>query len=136
MSNISNRIYEMASRRLKQEGQILTYSYVIIGSDDYDPATGTNVVTPAATFQVYGIFLDYNNINHGLMTKTGQVIEKNDKQLYMAGCDIDGVQLILKPSPTGDTITDIHGTVWRIKNVKEYNPTGSKTGMYDMLVTR
>lgn len=133
---LSDTLYEMATRRIRQNGQTLQYQFAPQGSGNYDPDTGTNNPTVVPPMEVKGIFLDYNNINHGLMTKTGQVIEKNDKQLYLAGSDINGDPFILEPSPTGDTITDIHGRVWRIKNVKEYNPTGAKVIMYDLLVTR
>ena len=108
----------------------------ILGEDGvYYVDTGTISDPTNETFTVKAILLDYKLNSNGTQVKPGTVIEQGDKQCYLTPYDTDG-NAIPTPSPTGDTLTDAQGVVWRILNIKEYNPTGASCIMYDLMLRR
>ena len=126
-------MYRMVLNILSREGTTATLNQ-LAATGTYVPSTGA--YTPAATVSttVKVVLLDYSATTSGLSTYTNTVIQAGDKQCYM-DAKTDGVDLATKPSPAGDTLI-VNGVTWRIMNVKEYNPTGSRTIMFDLLLRR
>jgi len=128
-----NNLYRMVFSILRREG--VTASLVQIGATGtYDPTTSSYTPSASVTTPVKVVLLDYSATQNGLSVNENTLIQIGDKQCYM-DAKTNGVDLATKPSPAGDTIT-VAGQMWRIMNVKEYNPTGSYTIMFDCLLRK
>lgn len=131
---LSSDMIPMVRDVVNREGQIVTLS-LIDDTGVYNPDTSEVVLDDPVEHTTKAIFLDFAILANGLQTKGGGTIEMNDKQVYLLPIDTTTKEVFSrKPSPAGDTITDVNGKVWRIVLIKEYNPSGSNTIMYDMLV--
>ena len=124
-------LYRMVYGILAREGATATLTQ-LGATGTYDPTTSSYTPATPVTTPVKVVLLDYSATTSGLTTRDGCLIEDGDKQCYM-DAKTNGVDLTVKPSPAGDTIT-VAGVVWRIMGVKEYNPSGSYTIMYDLLL--
>lgn len=119
----------MAQRMIDQEGQSCVVSFVDMGDDNYDPATGTNTAATPTEVTTKAVFL---NVQAGRTMFVNTLIEKEDQEVYLS----TAVAFPRKPNGVGDYITDANGTKWRILVVRDNNPSGSANIMYDMLVRR
>ena len=134
MSSMSTNLLRMATQILSREGQTCELKFKDINGV-YDPNTGTNTRLPDDVRTVKIAFLGYSNISNGLSTTTNSVIEAYNNVVYISARDTSGNVYPRIPSPTGDVIVDASGTEWRIVLIKEYNPSGSQTIMYEALVS-
>ncbi len=62
------------------------------------------------------------------------LIEANDKQCYMDAKATNGTDISRAVSAVDHLVID--GETWRVMNVKEYNPSGSYTIMYDLMLRK
>lgn len=129
----SSSLSGMAQRVISREGVTVSL-YQLDNITNYDPSTGLNTTSTPVLTQIKAAFLDYPSLSYGLMTRNGNLIEVNDKQVYMSPLDINGNALTKKLSSGGDYVIDPSGKKWRIVNVKEYNLTGSCPIMYELQV--
>ncbi len=127
---LSEYILPMVKDCLDREGQTVTINFKDITTDTYDPTTGEFTQAAATSVVTKAVFLDFAILANGLQTKLGNTIEINDKQVYILPQSTFPRHL----SPTGDTITDRNGKVWRIMLIKEYNTIGNVPMMFDCLV--
>lgn len=134
MSSMSRNLLRMATKILSREGQLCELKFKDLNGT-YDPNTGTNVRLPDVVKSVKVAFLGYSNLSNGLSTETNSVIEAYNNVVYISAVDTAGAVLPRCPSPSGDVIVDASGTEWRIVLIKEYNPSGSQTIMYEALVS-
>lgn len=128
--SMSTALAKMVLSMIKKNGQAVTVTFVE-PNPVYDPETGSATPT-VSTKTSKAVFIDFSNMVYGQTTKSGSMIEMNDKQVYIqAGSDwarsING---------TGDYITDAAGQKWRVITVKEYNPTGVLSIMFDLHVRK
>lgn len=128
-----NNMYRMVRSILSREGTTATLTQQA-QSGTYNPATGEYTVSTPTNKTVKVVLLDYSASQNGLSVSPNTLIQVGDKQCYLDG-KTNGVDLTVKPSPAGDTLT-VGGVTYRIMNVKEYNPSGSYTIMYDLLLRK
>lgn len=128
-----SNLYRMVYNILRREGTTATLTQ-LAASGTYDPTTSSYTPAASVTTSVKVVLLDYSASQNGTYVNENTLIQANDKQCYM-DAKINGVDLATKPSPAGDTITAA-GQTYRILNVKEYNPTGAYTIMYDLLLRK
>lgn len=131
----SQNLYSIVKNVLGREGQPATLVQQAKGGSTYDPDTAENVPAAPTQSPVRVILLDYALITNGTVSRTNSLIEADDKECYMDAKDALGNDLVDKPSPTGDTLI-VGGVTWRIMNVKEVNPNGSYTVMYNLLLRK
>lgn len=134
MSSMSINLLRMATQILSREGQTCSLRFKDINGT-YDPNTGTNVRLPDDVRTVKITFLGYSNISDGLSATTNSVIESYNNVVYISAKDTSGNVYPRTPSPSGDVIVDASGTEWRIVLIKEFNPSGAQTIMYEALVS-
>lgn len=134
LMSLSENLLRMAQKILSREGQTCSIKFKDVNGT-YDPNTGTN--TPAAdeVREVKACFLGYSSLSNGLLSKQNSLIEDYNNVVFLSGLDTSGLPYARCPSPSGDVIVDASGTEWRIVLVKEYNPSGAKTIMYELLVS-
>lgn len=132
----TSNLAKMAASILSREGQTSTLYLVDTDASDYDPTTGLNTPSTPTSYSVKTIFLDFAILANGKQTTKGDLIEKDDKQVYLSATSNTGTSFARKPSPAGDYIVDVNGKKWRIMLVKEYNVDGVNTIMYDLLVRK
>lgn len=128
-----SNLYRMIYNILKREGTTATLTQQGT-TGTYDPTTSKYTPATPVTTTVKVVLLDYSITQSGTSVNENTLIQAGDKQAYL-DAKINGVDLTTKPSPAGDTIT-VAGQTWRIMNVKEYNPTGSYTIMFDCLLRK
>lgn len=134
MSSMSINLLRMATKTLTREGQTCELRFKDVNGA-YDPNTGTNVRLPDDVRTVKIAFLGYSNLSNGLAADKNSVIEAYNNVVYISARDTSGNVYPRTPSPSGDVIIDSSGTEWRIVLIKEYNPSGSQTIMYEALVS-
>lgn len=132
----SQNLYSIVKNILGREGQSATLVQQPKGTQGtYDVETGVFTGSAPVSTTVKVVVLDYALITNGKVVSNNTLIESNDKECYMDAKSSLGVDLASKPSPTGDTLV-INGETWRIMNVKEVNPSGSYTVMYNLLLRK
>lgn len=100
------------------------------GDNVYNPETGESTST-IAQHTLRGIVFDYTLQSNGTSSKHG-TIEVGDKQVYLLPTSIpSGVVL----NPVGDTL-DFDNSRWRIISIKEMNPTGALSVLFELLVRK
>ena len=134
MSSMSRNLLRMATKILSREGQLCSLKFKDLNGT-YDPNTGTNVRLPDVVKDVKIAFLGYSSLSSGLFAKANSLIEDYNNVAYISAVDTAGAVFPRCPSPSGDVIVDASGTEWRIILVKEHNPSGSQTIMYEALVS-
>ena len=134
MSSMSRNLLRMATKILSREGQLCELKFKDLNGT-YDPNTGTNVRLPDVVKDVKIAFLGYSSLSSGIFAKANSLIEDYNNVVYISAVDTAGAVFPRCPSPSGDVIVDTSGTEWRIVLVKEYNPSGSQTIMYEALVS-
>ena len=134
MSSMSLNLLRMATTILAREGQTCELRFKDLNGT-YDPNTGTNVRLPDIVKIAKVAFLGYSSLSSGLFAKANSLIEDYNNVVYISAVDTTGNTYPRVPSPSGDVIVDAAGTEWRIVLVKEYNPSGSQTIMYEALVS-
>lgn len=98
---------------------------VSTGEETYDPETSTT--TSAETpYQVRIIAQDYIQKTNGFIAQVGGMVQTGDKQFFIQPDD-----LIPMPRPGVDTII-FEGRKWNINTIKDYNPSGTKSYMYEV----
>ncbi len=100
----------------------------------YNPDTGEFTKATATSTTVRVVLIDYALTSNGLQTKSGTLIEANDKQCYMDAKATNGTDISRAVSAVDHLVID--GETWRVMNVKEYNPSGSYTIMYDLMLRK
>ena len=100
-------------------------------ASSYNVATGKNTPSAPVSIASHAIFLDYALESHGLMNGTGTLIEKDDKEVYLAYSS----SFPRKPAPT-DYIIDATGNKWRIITTKVDSPDGVNIIKYTIQVRR
>lgn len=128
-----NNLYRMVYSMLQREGTTATLTQQST-TGTYDPTTSSYTPGTPTTTTVKVVLLDYSASQNGTYVNENTLIQANDKQCYM-DAKVNGVDLVKKPSPAGDTLT-VNGETYRIMNCKEYNPTGSYTIMWDLLLRK
>lgn len=128
-----NDLYRMVYSMLRREGTSATLTQ-LGATGTYDPTTSSYTPAASVTTTVKVVLLDYSASQNGLSVNENTLIQQGDKQCYM-DAKVNGVDLTTKPSPAGDTIT-VAGQTYRILNVKEYNPTGAYTILFDCLLRK
>lgn len=128
-----SNLYRMVYNILRREGTTATLTQ-LGATGTYDPTTSSYTPAASVTTTVKVVLLDYSITQSGTSVNENTLIQQGDKRCYM-DAKVNGVDLATKPSPAGDTIT-VAGQTYRILNVKEYNPTGAYTIMYDLLLRK
>jgi len=95
------------------------------GEASYDPATSTT--TSATTeYPVRIIAQDYIQKSLGLLTKVGTTIQTGDKWIFVQPDDDTPL-----PRAEVDYIL-FEGRRWTVKVVKDHNPSGTKSYLYEI----
>lgn len=126
-------LYRMVYNTIQREGTTATLTQQST-TGTYDPTTSSYTPGTPTTTTVKVVLLDYSATQNGLSVNKDTLIQVGDKQCYM-DAKVNGVDLVKKPSPAGDTLT-VNGETYRIMNCKEYSPTGAYTIMWDLLLRK
>lgn len=126
---LSNNLSNLVTRMAKQNGQQMTLTTSGSESGTYDPSTGTFSSTKS-TYQVNGIVLDLTFIAYSTKPEANTLIQESDKRVLL-----DGSKLPITIRGDGFSLT-FAGSVWKIVSVKEINPTGASSIMYDLIVRK
>lgn len=95
------------------------------GQGTYDPATSTT--TPSATeYPVRIIAQDYIQKSLGMLTKVGTTIQTGDKWIFVQPNDDTPL-----PRAEVDYLL-FEGRKWTVKVVKDHNPSGTKSYLYEI----
>ena len=130
---LASKLGPMVRGILDREGQVCTLK-MKGASGVYDPATGTNTQVGDSSYSIKACFLGYSSLNDGFLAKTNTLMEDYSNVVYLSSKDTSGNALPRCPSPAGDLLIDASGAEWRIILIKEYNPSGTSTIMYEMAV--
>lgn len=122
-------LYRMVRSILSREGTTATLTQLAT-TGTYNPAASTYVPAASVSTTVKCVLLDYSATQSGQSTYNNTIIQQGDKQAY-----VDGNALATKISPAGDTLT-VGSDVWRIVNVKEYNPSNSFSILYELTLRK
>lgn len=128
-SNFSNNLYSVVKNVVDATGVDAT---LICPATDatYDPDTSSYVGTET-TYPVRVILMDFALISNGTLTDKGTLVTSSDKQVYMDMTQVDGTQPPIKLEANGFKLV-VGTTTYRISVVKQYNPSTSRTIMYDL----
>lgn len=95
------------------------------GEGTYDPETSTT--TSAETeYQIRVLAQDYIQKTNGITTQLGGLVQTGDKQFFIQPAD--GMPM---PRPGSDAII-FEGRKWTVTTIKDYNPSGTKTYVYEV----
>lgn len=95
------------------------------GGSTYDPETSST--TPSVTeYPIRLIAQDYIQKASGITTKSGGLIQTGDKQFWIL--PQDGVP---PPRPDVDYII-FEGVKWTAKTLKDFNPSGTMSYVYEV----
>ena len=134
--SISTALYNGTVKpMMAKDGCDATLVQIDKSGGDYDVETGTNTPGTPVQTQVRIMLFDFALLSNGIQTKTGTLIEANDKECYMDVRYYTNTNLASHPSPTGDYLI-INGEQWAIKLVKEDNPSQSFTIKYNLLLRK
>ena len=128
MAQFSN-LSDLVKRMTSQKGQQMTLTTSGSESGTYDPSTGTFSSTKS-TYTVYGIVLDLTFIAYSTKPEANSLIQESDKRVLL-----DGSKLPISIRGDGFSLT-FGGSVWKIVSVKEVNPSGAASIMYDLIVRK
>lgn len=91
----------------------------------YDPATSTTT-SGIEEYEVRTIVFDYLPKFSGEITTDGTMIKAGDKQVFMNPANI--------PKPKRGDVVLLSGTKWTVVTVKDHNPSGSNSYLYELFV--
>lgn len=92
----------------------------------YDPATSTASAGGVEEYEVRTIVFDYLPKFSGETTADGTMIKAGDKQVFMNPANI--------PKPKRGDVVLLSGTKWTVVTVKDHNPSGSNSYLYELFV--
>jgi hypothetical protein len=95
------------------------------GDGEYDPATSTT--TPNVTeYRIRILAQDYIQKTSGIMSQTGGLVQTGDKQFFIQPDDA-------VPAPrVGVDYIIFEGKKWMPITLKDYNPSGVKSYLYEV----
>jgi hypothetical protein len=102
---------------------------VVNGEGTYDPETSTTT-SNEKEYPIRVLAQDYIQKSNGLMAQAGGLIQTGDKQFFIL--PKDGMPA---PRPEVDYVI-FEGRKWTVKTLKDYNPSGTKSYLYEVFARK
>jgi hypothetical protein len=99
------------------------------GDTTYDPETSTTVPS-VKKYPVRVLTQDYIQKGSGLVAQAGGLIQTGDKQIFIRADD--GIPA---PRPEVDYLL-VQGVRWGVKVLKDHNPSGTKSYLFEVFARR
>lgn len=128
-SDFDNMIMEF----MADDPMIAFYIKTVDGPYDYETSTMPQVITE---IPCKAILLDDISSNNGFSSKFNTMIQAGDKQLYLLPpekADLNATPMVIDPANDRVRIANV---TYKVQIMKEANPTGTSSLLYNFLLRR